>query len=94
MCLAIPARISAIDGAEATVDVGGVSRTASLMLTPEARVGDYVYIHTGYSISIVDEHEALESLRLLEELARLDSNDELASTTGSPHSVLGEAPGI
>lgn len=94
MCLAIPARISAIDGVEATVDVGGVSRTASLMLTPEARVGDYVYIHTGYSISIVDEDEALESLKLLAELARAYSDDELVGTTGNPHSAFGEAPGI
>lgn len=54
---------------EGTAEAGGVSRTISLWLTPEARVGDYVYVHAGYAISLVDEEEALESLNLLRELA-------------------------
>jgi hydrogenase expression/formation protein HypC len=82
MCLAIPAQIESIDGIEARVDVGGVSRTVSVMFTPEARVGDYVYVHTGYAISVVDEAEALESLRLLRELAETYPVDELFYTTG------------
>jgi hydrogenase expression/formation protein HypC len=69
MCLAIPAQIRSIEGFEADVDIGGVSRTISVGLTPDAAVGDYVYVHTGYAISIVDEAEAQESLRLLRELA-------------------------
>jgi hydrogenase expression/formation protein HypC len=82
MCLAIPAQIKAIDGLEAEVEIGGVGRTISLWLTPEARTGDYVYVHTGYAISVVDEAEALESLRLLHELAECYPADELFLVTG------------
>jgi hydrogenase expression/formation protein HypC len=82
MCLAIPAQILSINDLEAKVDVGGVSRTISLWLTPEARVGDYVYLHTGYAISIVDEAQALESLRLLQELVETYPAEELFHTTG------------
>ena len=82
MCLAVPAKIESIVGQEARVDVGGVGRTINIMLTPEAKVGDYVYIHTGFAISIVDEAEALESLRLLRELAETYPADELYYTTG------------
>ncbi len=70
MCLAIPAKVKSIEGQEGDVEVGGISRKASFMLTPEVMVGDYVLLHTGYAISIVDETEAKETLRLLEELAQ------------------------
>jgi hydrogenase expression/formation protein HypC len=82
MCLAIPGQIQSIDGIEAVVEVGGVTRTISVLLTPDAQVGDYVYVHTGYAISVVDEAEALESLRLLQELAETYPVDELYRTTG------------
>ena len=82
MCLAIPAQIKSINGVEGQVEIGGVGRTISLWLTPEAQVGDYVYIHTGYAISVVDEAEALESLRLLQELAETYPPEELFLSTG------------
>jgi len=82
MCLAIPARIESIDGQQAEVDVGGVRRTIGLWLTPEAQVGDYVYLHAGYAISILDEAQAQESLRLLRELAETYPVDELFYTSG------------
>jgi len=68
MCLAVPALIKAIDGANAQVELGGVERTVSLLLTPEACEGDYVLVHTGFAISIVDKEEAQATLRLFEEL--------------------------
>jgi hydrogenase expression/formation protein HypC len=68
MCLAIPALIKTIDGEQAEVDIDGVSRRVSLQLTPEAKPGDYVLLHTGYAISIIDEAEAAETLQLLKEL--------------------------
>ena len=71
MCLAIPAQIKSIEGRLAVVELGGISRPVSLWLTPEARVGDYVLIHTGYAINIIDEEEAEETLRLLEELSEV-----------------------
>ena len=82
MCLAIPALVKSIDGFEAQIEVGGVSRNISLRLTPEARVGDYVYVHAGFAISVVDEAEALESLRMLRELAAAYPADELMYSTG------------
>jgi hydrogenase expression/formation protein HypC len=82
MCLAVPAKVKSINGFEAEVEVGGVGRTINVMLTPEAQVGDYVYVHTGFAISIVDEAEAQESLRLLRELAETYPGDELYMTSG------------
>ncbi len=67
MCLAIPALIKSIDGKEADVEIGGITRRISLWLTPEARVGDYVLLHTGYAISVIDQQEAEETLRLFQE---------------------------
>jgi hydrogenase expression/formation protein HypC len=69
MCLAIPALIKSIDGQQAEVDIEGVTRDASLQLTPEAKVGDYVLLHTGYAISIIDPAEAEETLKLLREMS-------------------------
>jgi hydrogenase expression/formation protein HypC len=69
MCLAIPALIKSIDGQQAVVDIEGVTRDASLQLTPEAKVGDYVLLHTGYAISIIDPEEAEETLKLLREMS-------------------------
>ena len=69
MCLAIPALITKIYGQQADVDIEGVSREVSLQLTPEAKVGDYVLLHTGYAISIIDAAEAEETLQLLRELS-------------------------
>ncbi len=68
MCLAIPALIKTIDGQQAEVDIEGVSRGVSIQLTPEAKVGDYILLHTGYAISIIDEAEAEETMKLLKEL--------------------------
>ena len=68
MCLAIPAQITAIDGQQAEADVGGVSRRVSIFLTPDVKVGDYVLLHTGYAINTIDEAEARETLKLLQEL--------------------------
>ena len=70
MCLAIPALVKSIDGFEAEVDLGGVSRRASIMLTPEAKVGDYILLHAGYAINVVDQSEAEETLKLLREMAQ------------------------
>ena len=73
MCLAIPGRIVELIDEEnriAKVEVGGVRRNINLGLLPESEVkpGDYVLIHVGFAMSKIDEHEAAETLRLLEEL--------------------------
>jgi len=68
MCLAIPALITSINGHQAEVDIDGLTRQVSLQLTPDAKIGDYVLLHTGYAISIIDPVEAEETLKLLKEL--------------------------
>ena len=68
MCVAIPARIMEINGTNAVVDIEGVRRQASLMLVEGARVGDYVILHAGFAITVVDEEEASKSLALLREM--------------------------
>ena len=57
MCLAFPAKVLKIDGDLATVERSGVKRSASLMLLPEAKVGDYVLIHAGFAMQVIDENE-------------------------------------
>lgn len=71
MCLAVPALVKSVDGDEAEVELGGITRRASLMLTPEAKAGDYVLLHAGYAINVLDEAEAEETLKVLREMARL-----------------------
>ena len=69
MCLAIPALVKSISDREAEVEIGGVSCRISIWLTPEVRVGDYVLLHTGFAINVIDQEEAEETLRLLREMA-------------------------
>jgi hydrogenase expression/formation protein HypC len=65
MCLAIPARVVEMRGADqAVVDLGGVRKTISTALVPEAGVGDYVIVHVGHALTIVDAEEAQRTLEL------------------------------
>jgi hydrogenase expression/formation protein HypC len=68
MCLAIPMQIIEIDGVTATTEVDGVRRQARLDLLPEAAVGDYVLVHAGLAIVLVDAAAARETLELLRKL--------------------------
>ena len=68
MCLAVPTRVLSVKGQQAEVELSGVRRRVSVALTPEVRVGDYVLIHAGFAINILDEQEAQETLALFEEL--------------------------
>ena len=68
MCLAVPVKVVSIQDTEAEVEIGGVRRRVSITLTPEAKVGDYVLLHTGYAINVIDEAEAQETLKLLTEM--------------------------
>jgi hydrogenase expression/formation protein HypC len=74
MCLAIPVRIISINGTEAEVEIGGITRQTSLMLTPEAKVGDYVLLHAGYAINIIDQKEAEETLAIFAEMSQIMEN--------------------
>ena len=65
MCLAVPAKVVEIKDQLASVELNGVRRAASLMLLPEAKVGDFVLVHAGFAMQIVeaDEAERIEALR-------------------------------
>lgn len=69
MCLAIPALVKSIDGETAEVEIGGVVRKAGIILTPEVKPGDYVLLHTGYAINVIDKDDALKTLEMLNEIA-------------------------
>ena len=67
MCLAIPGRITSLEGGEGLartgkVDFGGIQKEANLAYVPEAKVGDYVIVHVGFAISMVEESEAQQGL--------------------------------
>ena len=72
MCLAVPALVKSIKDNEAEVEIGGTTYRASIWLTPQVKVGDYVLLHTGYAISVLDEAEALETIRLLKEIEAIE----------------------
>lgn len=77
MCLAIPTQITTIDENQmATVTLGGVERQISLVMTPEAQVGDYVLVHTGYAITLMSPEEAQASLETFAELAAIQEEME------------------
>lgn len=76
MCLAIPGVVTEMtDDGMGVVDIMGVTRTASFELTPAAKVGDYVLVHAGFSIEIVDEKFAQETLDLVREFPELISDE-------------------
>lgn len=83
MCLAVPGKILDIDGDDpllrsGRVDFAGIQKRVNLSYVPDARVGDYVLVHVGFAISVVDEAEAaqvLEYLRQMGDLAELDEDD-------------------
>ncbi len=76
MCLAVPALVLSLDGIEAEVDLSGVRRRISVVLTPDVQVGDYVIIHTGFAINVLEQEEAEETLKLWQELEEFNAHME------------------
>ncbi len=76
MCLAIPAKITNLNGDNlADVDILGVKRTISLDLTPQAQVNDHVLVHAGFAIEVVDEQYAQETIDLIKQFPELAGED-------------------
>ncbi|MEJ2726207.1 MAG: HypC/HybG/HupF family hydrogenase formation chaperone [Deltaproteobacteria bacterium] len=71
MCLSVPGKVVEIRNNMASVEVGGLLRDVSMAVCPDAAVGDYVLIHTGFAIQKLDEKEALETLELLKRLVEM-----------------------
>ena len=68
MCLAVPAKVLEIKETLAKVELSGVTRSVSLMLLPETKVGDYVLVHAGFAMQVVEEKEVEEMNALLAEM--------------------------
>jgi hydrogenase expression/formation protein HypC len=96
MCLAVPGKIMSITEAEpllrsGKVSFGGALKEVSLAYVPEAKVGDYVIVHVGFALSVVDEAEAnsvFEYLRQMEELAELAPDATAAAPGASTNSSI------
>jgi hydrogenase expression/formation protein HypC len=82
MCLAIPGKIVSIIEEEGLVlrrckvDFGGIRKEICLDFTPEARLGDYVLVHVGFALSVIDEDEARHVFQALRELGQLQDLEE------------------
>ncbi|MBM4067230.1 MAG: HypC/HybG/HupF family hydrogenase formation chaperone [Planctomycetes bacterium] len=68
MCLAVPMKLIKIEGTKGIAELGSLQREIGLLLLENAKIGDYVIVHAGYAIQILDEKEALETLRILNNL--------------------------
>ena len=68
MCLALPMKLIKRDGSRAMGEAGGITREIRLDFLPEAEPGDYVMDHAGFAIQRMTEEEALENVKLLEEI--------------------------
>ena len=76
MCLAIPAKVTEMkDNRLATVDILGVTRDIALDLTPLAIVGDFVLVHAGFAIEVVDPDYAQETIDLIKQFPELAGDD-------------------
>ncbi len=74
MCLAVPAKLIAINEMFGTIELTGVTRECSLALVPEATIGDWVLVHAGFAVQIVDEEEAMATLEAFRELEELEND--------------------
>jgi hydrogenase expression/formation protein HypC len=99
MCLAVPGQVQQIYEAGGVrmgkVDFGGVVKEVCLACVPEVEVGDYTIVHVGLAISKIDESAALETLRLFEEIGRLDEelSGERTDEPRDPSACLPPSPG-
>ena len=80
MCLAVPGKILSTEGEDfartGRVDFGGIVKEVNLAYVPEAKVGEYVLVHVGFAISVIDEEEASRVFQYLKELGELAELDE------------------
>ena len=84
MCLAVPGKIISIEEADAVfrngrVDFAGIVKNVNLSYVPEAKIGDYVVVHVGFALSIVDEEEARKVFDYLREMGELTELTEAAT---------------
>ncbi len=89
MCLAVPGKVIDIQGDDpllrsARVSFAGVIKNVSLACAPEAKLGDYVLVHVGVAISVVDQKDAEETFAYLRQMGELDGIEPSAAGAGGP----------
>ena len=72
MCLAVPMKLTRIEGDKGTVELSGVKKEVSLKLLNDVKKGDYLIIHAGFAIQRLNEEEAKETFRIWEEIDKLE----------------------
>jgi hydrogenase expression/formation protein HypC len=79
MCLAVPGKIESIAGEDFSrtgkVSFGGIVKDVNLAYVPESKVGDYVIVHVGFALSIIDEKEAMQVFEYLDEIDRIEKSE-------------------
>ncbi len=82
MCLAIPGQIKSIASQLdetfrlAKVSFGGIIKDVNLAMVPEAKIGDYVLVHVGVAISVIDEEEAQKTFHYLQQIGELEELED------------------
>ncbi len=79
MCLAVPGKIIAVDPSDSLmrpgkVDFGGVVKDVNLCYVPEAKVGDYVIVHVGFALNVIDDAEAARVFEYLREIGEIEKD--------------------
>jgi hydrogenase expression/formation protein HypC len=87
MCLAVPGRLVSVMGDDPVmrtgrVDFGGVVKEINLAFVPEARVDDYVLVHVGFALTVIDESEAAQVFEALREMGELLEADAIRGPGG------------
>ncbi len=77
MCLAIPGKVLQIEGPRAMVDFNGIQRKVTVALLPELKEGQYVIVHAGCAISVMNEEEALKTIKTFEEFEEKSGLDPM-----------------
>jgi len=84
MCLAVPGKILSLKNNNAEVDFSGVRRQVSLDLVPGAKKNDYVLVHAGFAIQIIDQEFAAETLEMLRSMGIKTAEELTAELEGDP----------
>lgn len=89
MCLGVPGKVTRIDESSSgmtmgRVDFGGITKEVCLAYVPEVKLGDYVIVHVGFALSVVDEEEAKVVFEYLKQVNDIEGLDRAGETSEEP----------
>ena len=76
MCLAVPMKLTKMEGKNGVVELEGVKKNVNLSFIEEPKIGDYLIIHAGFAIQTLDEEEAMENIRLIKEMWSMQEEED------------------